>query len=256
MPRLFDLAAPLVACWSGHFASIQRDHQVPREEAPTSQQVHHLIEKSFHLFLGEFADGVRQAWGRERTLFLFHGAAGICAFGQPVFALVSMEADQLDQRQIAKQDARQFIHGLTAQQHFQERQQHKLHRGHQRPLHSRLTDLLKRFQHPQLFEKDQKFIEQSRIAQLMHLFDGFARIQGLPDLRIISPRHLPIESLLHHTSFLRWLFARLLVLHTFLPLPCSVFPLLTTFPLPPSLFPHISSPCHPYPPTTPSPTHH
>ena len=68
------------------------------------------------------------------------------------------------------------MHGLSTQQHFQKIEQHKLHRGHQRPLHSRLTDLLKRFQHPQVFEKHKKFIQQARVAQLMHLFYGFARI--------------------------------------------------------------------------------
>ena len=119
-----------------------------------------LIEESFHLFLRDFADVVRQALGRDRSLFLFRGATGISAFGQPVFALVGVEADQFHQGQIAKQHTRQFIHRLSTQQHFQEIQQHKLHRGDQRPFHSRLTHLFKRFQHPQVFEEDKKFIQQ------------------------------------------------------------------------------------------------
>jgi len=161
---LFDLAAPLVTCWGGHFASIQRDQQIPREEPLTRQQLHHLIEQSLHLFLGQFADGVRQTLGGDRSLFLCRGAAGISTFGQPVFTLMGVEADQLHQRQIAKQDTRQFIHGLSTQQHFQKIQQHKLHGGDQGPFDSRQTHLFKRFQHPLVFEKDPKFIEQPCIA--------------------------------------------------------------------------------------------
>ena len=198
--------------------------------------MHHLIEKAFHLFLAEFADVVRQALSRDRSLFLFRGAAGISAFGQPAFTLVSIEADQLHQRQIAKQDAGQFIHGLSAQQHFQEIQQHKLHRGDQCSFDSQETHLFKRFQHPQLFEKDKKFIQQPCIAEMMHLFNRLSCIQCLRYLSIISASNLPIESFLHHTSCLAWLFG----LHVFLPLPSSVFPQRTTFLPPHALFHHFS----------------
>ena len=81
--------------------------------------MHHAIEEAFHLFLRDFADVIRQALGRERPLFLFRGATGISAFGQPTFTLVGVEAHQLHQGQIAKQDMGQLMHGLSAQQHFE-----------------------------------------------------------------------------------------------------------------------------------------
>src|SRR5450755_1817152 len=96
---------------------------------------------------------------------------------------------------------------------FRRIQQHKLHRGDQRSLHSRQTHLFKRFQHPQFFEKHKKFIQQPCIAEMMHLIYGLSRIQCLCDFPLISPGNLPIESFLHHTFFFRGLFA----LHAFSP---------------------------------------
>ncbi len=234
--RLFDLAAPRIASQGRHFTAIQSHQQGSGKPSPTGQQLHHGIEEPFHLFLRDFTDVVRQALGRERSLFLFRGATALSAFGQPVFTLVGVEADQLHQGQIAKEHAGQFIHRLTAQQHFEEIEQHKLHRGDQRSLHSRQIHLFKRFQHPQVFEKHKKFIQQPCIAEMMHLIYGLSGIQCLCDFPLISPGNLPIEAFLHHTCFFSGLFA----LHAFLPFARSVFLQLTTFPLPHSLFHQLS----------------
>jgi hypothetical protein len=131
---------------------------------------------------------------------------------------VSIEADQLHQSQVAKEHAREFIHRLAAKEHFEQIQQHKLHGGHQHAFRSRYTHLLKRLQHTQVLQKDKKFIQQTGIAELMHLFNGFPRIQSLCDLGIISPRKLPVQSFLHDAGFFGCLADFWLAFHTLVPL--------------------------------------
>jgi hypothetical protein len=122
---------------------------------------------------------------------------------------------------------------LTAKEHFEHIQQHKLHRGHQHPFRSRQTPLLKRLHHAQFFQKHKKLIQQPSIAEFMHCFNVLTCIQSLRDLCIISPRQLPVQSFLHDAGFLGRLGGLLLALHAFVPFPSSLFPQPITFsPLP------------------------
>src|SRR5260370_19320987 len=78
--------------------------------------------------------------------------------------------------------------------------------------------LLKCLHHAQVFQKHKKLIEQTGIAEFMHLFNCFPRIQSLRDLCIISPRHLPVESFLHDAYFFGCLGDFWLALHAVVPL--------------------------------------
>src|SRR5712691_1401940 len=173
---LLELSTALIALGGRQFASIQCHQEGASKEALMGEQLHHLVEEPLNLFLGEFADVVRQALGAEWSLLLFRGALPISAFGQPVCALLSVEPDQFHQRQVAKEDARKLMHRLTPKEHFEQIQQHKLHRWHQHPLDSRWTHQLKRLQHADFSQVHEKFIEQPCIAELMHLLNGFSCI--------------------------------------------------------------------------------
>ena len=99
---LLELAAPLIALGSRQFTSIHSNQELAAEHAPSGEQLHHLVEEALHLLLAEFADVIGQALGTERSLLLFRFALCIPAFGQPLFALMRIEADQLHQSQVAK----------------------------------------------------------------------------------------------------------------------------------------------------------
>ena len=230
---LLELPAALIALRGRQFTAIQGDQQLAGEHASPGKQLHHLVEEVLHLLLAEFADVVGQALRAERSLLLFRGALRISAFGQPVFALVRIEAHQLHQSQVAKQDAREFIHRLATNEHFEHIQQHKLHGGDQHPFRSRHTHLLKCLHHAQLFQKHKKLIQQPGIAEFMHLVNGFPRIQPLRDPGIISARQLPVESFLHDACFFGCLGDCWLTLHTVVPLP--FFLSLSLSPLPHNL---------------------
>jgi hypothetical protein len=89
------------------------------------------------------------------------------------------------------QPARQFVHRLAPEEHFKHVEQHKLHGRHQHALHSRQVQLLYHCHHPHLLYEHKKLIQQSRLAQFVHLFDLCSGVQCLPYSRIISVRQLP-----------------------------------------------------------------
>ena len=103
---MLEFPAALIALRGGQFASIQSNHELVREQSPPREQLHHLIEEALHLLLAEFADVVGQTLGGEWPLLLFGLALRIPAFGQPVCALLGIEAHQLHQPQVAKQHVR------------------------------------------------------------------------------------------------------------------------------------------------------
>src|SRR5258708_1119603 len=198
--RLLELPAPLIALKSRQFASIQGDHELAGKHSPPGEQLHHLVKKSLHLLLAEFADVVGQTLGSEWPLLLFRFALAISSFGQPVFALLGIKPHQLHQRQITKEYAREVIHRFAAKEHLEEIEQDKLHGGNQYSLHSWEADLFKGTQDAHFLQKHKKFIQQPCIAEFMHFLNCFSCIQSLRHLGIISARQLPVESFLDHAG--------------------------------------------------------
>ncbi len=62
----------------------------------------------------------RQLLRGERPLLLLRGPLGISAFGQAFFDLPCIEPHQLHQCHLAKQHARQLIHRLAPDEHFEQ----------------------------------------------------------------------------------------------------------------------------------------
>ena len=92
---------------------------------------------------------------------------------------------------MTKEHPRQFIHGLTAKEDFEQIQQEKLHRRDQHALNSGQLLLFQHRQHPDILEKNKKLVEQSCLTQFVQLFNFFSRIQPLGDLYIIAHGQLP-----------------------------------------------------------------
>src|SRR6266700_65194 len=176
LSRLFHLATSLITLGGWELTPIQGDQQLTSPYSSVGQYLHHLIEEPLHLFLRQFADIVRQTLGGDRPLFLFRFALSLSAFGQSLGALLCIETYQLHQRQIAKEHTWKLIHRLTSKEDLEEIQQHQLHRWHKHPLHCRQAYLLKRLQHADLFQIYEKFIQESCITKLVHLFYLFACI--------------------------------------------------------------------------------
>ena len=169
-------------------------------------------------------------------MLLLRLAPSIPALGQSCFHLPGIESYQLHQRHITEEHLGQLIHRLAPNEHFEQIQQHKLHRGDQDSLDSGQLHPLKQSHHPYLFQEHKKLVEQARLAQLVDLFDFFPSVECLGYLRIIAPGELPGQALLYSTRLLWLAFLFTCCSLVWIHLPYRFFPQLTNF------FPHEQAP--------------
>ena len=172
-PRLFDFATSLIALGRWQFTAIESGENLAREQAKSGEQLHHSVQKPFHLLLVEFAYVIRQALGRDRALFPFGFALRVSSLRQSLLTLLSIETNQFHQREIAKEHTRQFMHRLAATEHFEQIEQDKLNGWYQHPLHVWQHHFLKDLHHSHFFQKGKKLIQQSCLAEFMHFLYCF-----------------------------------------------------------------------------------